>query len=87
MPTHIDKTEMSVPKILKKEKVVLQKTSSKCRFESLDGTIGSLYGICANFIDCTQGPQRHFEFGGAKKISGAAIYIKFEFFKNKISTY
>ena len=25
--------------------------------------------------------------GGAKKISGAAIYMKFEFFKNKISTY
>ena len=34
-----------------------------------------------------QGPQWHFEFGGAKKISGAAIYIKFEFFENKISTY
>ena len=47
MPTHIDKTEMSVPKILKKEKVlVLQKASSKWHFESLDGTIRSLIYLC-----------------------------------------
>ena len=31
-----------------------------------------------------QGPRRHFEFGG---VGGAAIDIKFESFKNKISTY
>ena len=27
-----------------------------------------------------QGPRRHFEFGGAEKISGAATYINFDFF-------
>ena len=32
-------------------------------------------------IVSSQGPQRHFEFGGSEKISGAATYIKFEFFR------
>ena len=38
-------------------------------------------------LSLAQGPQRHFEFGGAKNISEVATYIKFEFFKHKIRTY
>ena len=33
------------------------------------------------FFRKMQGPRQHFEFGGAEKISGAATYIKFEFFR------
>ena len=35
---------------------------------------------CESPLGFTQGPRRHFEFGGAEKISGAATYIKFDFF-------
>ena len=47
----------------------------------------SVYLLILIIVKFYQGPRRHFEFGGAKKISEVATYIKFEFSKHKIRTY